>query len=436
MYAVKKPKIACRYKADWSRYRMKPSKKSASHAFCTVCNVDISIAAGGKNDVERHLKSAKHVDGLSKGKSQPTLSTFMAQTSASKTVEDQAMAAEIYFAKFVAEHNLPFLVADHFSRLTKVMFPDSKIADVYSSARTKTSAIITHALAPAFREEVVQLCRSAPFTILCDGGNDQVDRKYFAILVRLWDDKVVHCVTRFLAMPVCNIATAEKLFDAINTVMEENAIPWKNVVGYASDTANVMVGEHNSVLSRVREKQPKVFSLGCLCHLANLCSAAALKTLPISVDNLLIDIFYHFKYSAKRWEEFSEIQSEFEDIKPLRALKHSTTRWLSLLRCLKRLLHQWPALHSYFDRLAEVERSNDRVQRVAKSLKSLEVKLICRFVQFALQPLNKFTTVFQTNASRIGSIHDDTLSLLRSYLANFIKPEVITGAEDIKSIDY
>ena len=37
------------------------------------------------------------------------------------------MAAEIYFAKFVAEHNLPFLIAYHFSRLTKVMFPNSKI---------------------------------------------------------------------------------------------------------------------------------------------------------------------------------------------------------------------------------------------------------------------------------------------------------------------
>ena len=56
------------------------------------------------------------------------------------------MRAEIYFSKFVAEHNLPFLVADHFSRLTKVMFPDSKIAEAYSCART---TIITHALAPA-----------------------------------------------------------------------------------------------------------------------------------------------------------------------------------------------------------------------------------------------------------------------------------------------
>ena len=179
----------------------------------------------------------------------------------------------------------------------------------------------------------------------------------------------------------------------------------------------------------------RVFSLGCLCHLANLCATSALKTLPVSVDNLLIDVFYHFKYSAKRWEEFCDIQAEFEDIKPLRVLKHSTTRWLSLRRCLRRLLGQWPALHSYFDRRAE-EQNDDRVQRVASHLSSLQTKLICRFVLYALQALNKFTTIFQTHASRIGTMQDDMLSLLRGYLANFFKPEVIVAADDITALDY
>ena len=122
--------------------------------------------------------------------SQPSLSSFIAESRA-KTVEDQAMRAEIYFAKFVAEHNLPFLVADHFSRPTKVMFPDSKIAEAYSWARTKTTAIITHALAPATRDRVVSVCRSSPVTILCDGGNDQVDIKYFAVLVRYFLTKLI-----------------------------------------------------------------------------------------------------------------------------------------------------------------------------------------------------------------------------------------------------
>ena len=73
---------------------------------------------------------------------------------------------------------------------------------------------------------------------------------------------------------------------------------------------------------------------------------------------------------------------------------------------------------------------------MAKLLKSLEVQLICKFVLFALQPINKFTTVFQTHASHIGSIKEDTMSLLRGYLVNFIKPGVITAATDIKTIDY
>ena len=90
-------------------------------------------------------------------------------------------------------------------------------------------------------------------------------------------------------------------------MMKNRWLLWTNVTSFTSDSASVMVGVHNSVhnsvLSQVQSKQPRVFiSLGCLCNLANLCATAALKTLPVSLDNLLIDIFSHFKYNAKRWE--------------------------------------------------------------------------------------------------------------------------------------
>ena len=73
---------------------------------------------------------------------------------------------------------------------------------------------------------------------------------------------------------------------------------------------------------------------------------------------------------------------------------------------------------------------------MASHLSSLQAKLICRFVLYALQALNKFTTIFQTHSSRIGTMQDDMLSLLRVYLANFIKPEVIVAADDITALDY
>ena len=85
------------------------------------------------------------------------------------------------------------------------------------------------------------------------------------------------------------------------------------------------------------------------------------KNTTFSIDDLLIDVYYHFKHSAKKWSEFAEIRAEFDEIKPLKILKHSTTRWLSLQRCIKRLPDQWPALYSYFDRQTDIEPTSDRV---------------------------------------------------------------------------
>ena len=57
------------------------------------------------------------------------------------------------------------------------MFLDSKIAEGFACGATKTQAIIKNALAPALSEDVIEACASSPFTILCNGGNDQDVRK-------------------------------------------------------------------------------------------------------------------------------------------------------------------------------------------------------------------------------------------------------------------
>ena len=65
------------------------------------------------------------------------------------------------------------------------------------------------------------------------------------------------------------------------------------------------------------------------------------------------------------------------EIRPLRVLKHCSTHWLSLERCVKRLLEQWPALDMYFDQQEGIEPNNARVVRVAQQLRDPEVKLLC-----------------------------------------------------------
>lgn len=135
------------------------------------------------------------------------------------------------------------------------------------------------------------------------------------------------------------------------------------MVGFASDSANVMVGKRNSVLSRVLQRQPKLFSLACVCHLVALAAAAGLKALSLSIDQLLIDIFYHFKHSSKRWQEFSDVLTDFEDIAPMCVLSTAGSAWNVLLK--DSSLFGLLSMH-FFDR--EAERGNKRVKRIAKFL--------------------------------------------------------------------
>ena len=173
---VKRHHVDSKYQPEWSRkYRMRRSGRGETYAYCTVCNVDFSVAGGGVFQVKRHCQSKKHSNRIKELNDHPKIDSLVTQGT-----HDQVTCAELYFATFIAEHNLPFSVADHFNRLCSVMFPDSRIAAEFACARTKATALITHALAPAVNEPLVKACQEQPFTILCDGGNDNFEKKYFA----------------------------------------------------------------------------------------------------------------------------------------------------------------------------------------------------------------------------------------------------------------
>lgn len=124
--------------------------------------------------------------------------------------------AEVVFAYFVAEHNLSFTVADHFTKLCKVMFPDSKIALKFSSGRTKTTQIIKRSLAPALHQDVITNLKTQPFSLAIDESNDRNCEKSLAVLVRYFTSQ--SATTRFLAMPICNIGTSENIFGHLQQI--------------------------------------------------------------------------------------------------------------------------------------------------------------------------------------------------------------------------
>ena len=92
----------------------------------------------------------------------------------------------------------------------------------------------------------------------------------------------------------------EDLFQAICKVLKRDQIPFHNMIGFAADTTNVMFGQHNSVVPRLKKEVPELFVLRCICHSAHLCASYA--------EELIRDVYNYFSHSAKRQAEFQPFQ--------------------------------------------------------------------------------------------------------------------------------
>ena len=91
---------------------------------------------------------------------------FKAKTA---NVPESTTTVEVMFAYFVAEHNLPAAIADHFSTLVPSLFLDSGIAKNFRCRRTKTTMI-------------VKCC-------LTDESTDRNTDKNLAVLIRYFNPK-------------------------------------------------------------------------------------------------------------------------------------------------------------------------------------------------------------------------------------------------------
>ena len=77
-------------------------------------------------------------------------------------------------------------------------------------------------------------------------------------------------------------------------IFSERNIDWNNLVAFNSDNASVMKGRHNSVASRIKELQPGLVDIGCICHLVQLATGCGIKALHQPIEEVLQAIYSHF----------------------------------------------------------------------------------------------------------------------------------------------
>ena len=245
-------------------------------------------------------------------------------------IEKQASIAGVKVVGFLAEHNLPFATANHLGPLFKSILPDSKIAKAYSCGKIKASCILNRAIASDLQSTLIEQMKTSCYSIATDGSNDQGLQKMNPVTVRLFDINQHKVVAKFYDMCPSTFSTAVGIFTAINTAVMKNNITWDNCVSLTVDNTSVNVGRNNSVIVEARNKNEHIILMGCPCHIAHNAASKATKAFVkvannFNVEEILVDIYFHFDYSSKRKNLFVEF-CEFCDQEYCKIIKFHSVR--------------------------------------------------------------------------------------------------------------
>ena len=105
-------------------------------------------------------------------------------------------------------------------------------------------------MAKQFCNELVEVLKQVKFSIIIDESIDISSKKQLAIVVRFYCDQEMRVKSRFFKLIEVTKSDAETLANGDFTQLEKNNIPCDNMIGFASDTTNVMFGTHHSGAKR------------------------------------------------------------------------------------------------------------------------------------------------------------------------------------------
>jgi hypothetical protein len=427
-----KRKFIHKYRKEWEQIEefkgwLGSSKKGNEYFNCKICSDDNK---GGLSAVKKHSKTDKHVKNSQSIKSSRDLKEVFSKPN---KLENQAKEGEIRIAAFIAEHNISFNTADHLMELIKSVCNDSEIAKKMSCDHTKCTALINNAIGKSNFEELILKMKTNKFSILVDESTDKTDEKHLAVVVRTCLNNL-DVRDEFLCMLDVVDGTSNGLYTLLIDFFNKHEIPYKsNMIGFAADGTNTMMGAHNSLQALIKRDIPNVFIMKCICHSLALCASYACEKLPSGLEDLVRSIYSYFKYSSKRQIEFKAFQS-FVEVKPHKLIKPCQTRWLSLEACIRRLLEQWPALYLFFQGEALSSDVQECARNIFEKMTPLN-KLYLEFLNHVLPILTDLNLEFQSEKPKVHYLYSRIESAYRTILDCYLEPKYLKS-KDVSEIQY
>ena len=328
--------------------------------------------------------------------------------------------AEVLHCLNLIEHHHSYHSSATAGNLYKLMFPDSEIAKGFSCAESKAAYLTTFGIAPYLKSLQLDSIKSVDsYVLLFDESlNHHLQSKQLDTHIRYWIGNEVH--TRYFTSQFMGHATAHDLL----TQLEETWSNFENKKGIlqlSMDGPNVNWKLFGNFTDELKKSEQRTF-LNCgSCGLHTIHNAfkAGIKASGLDVQEYLTSIYWLFKDSPARRDDFTTLTSS--TVFPLSYCGH---RWLENVPCLERGIEILPYLKIYVEKV-KPKPSCKSFQNLKDLLGDLLMETKLKAVLSIARTMSPFLKKFQGDAPLLPFLAEEILAMVKRLLSNVLNTSAL-----------
>lgn len=295
-----------------------------------------------KSAVHDHVTTQQHKDAI-EAEMLGRVSVFHKEVQERKLVKDDVMCKAFMAAYWLVKEEVSNRKFSSLVNLLTVLGLDEMKHFRYSAQRSIREIFL--ALGGSLLDNLLEKVKKVYcFDLLTDEVTDVSVLEMLITFVQLFDNKTGNIETSFLfiedVLKNSTSANAETIFTVLTNQLNMLGLEVKDCSSLVSDGAAVMTGQHSGVASRLKEVNPHLISLHCLCHkLARACTDTSAQIEYIkNVELWLRQVWKLFDNSPKRTAIYLKVQMSLKSlvlseknkkVVAKKIKKACQTRWLS-----------------------------------------------------------------------------------------------------------
>ncbi|GFR05032.1 general transcription factor II-I repeat domain-containing protein 2A [Trichonephila clavata] len=236
----------------------------AGQAYCVFCNSLLKYGGEGFKAFTNHSKTVTHIKYSKCIRHSITLSNYANSKNTDDLLETDARPLDIVTRKahqevlitsFIAENSLSFNVAPNLIELCKQLSRDQTALNSLEMSRTTACYKMKYKLAKTIKENIIKTLKETPFSLNLDESTSNAKESILAILVQFYDNNQNEVVVHHFASLKMESCNSEAVFKAVVNTIEDNNIPWANLISVLMNSCNTMHGEKKGVETRLRSNK-------------------------------------------------------------------------------------------------------------------------------------------------------------------------------------